>query len=131
MNNSEQSVSEKVAAVQDYILQCNGTENYYKHPFSKVVYSDGVKFVAETCGAHWLIDLILSHQTNAKVRAQEFQVWSLDRAGVASSKFIAICEDGNGNVVTRQVIDYTDFPAALFPIKFYVENGVLYLPAER
>jgi len=128
---NEASINEKCRAVNDYIAQTTGTENYYKHPFSKIVYSDGVKFVADTCGAHWLIDIILSWQTSPKVKVQEFQVWSLDRAGVASSKFIAICEDGNGHVVTRQEIDYTDFPAALLPIKFYVENGVLYLPAER
>lgn len=113
--------------IDDYAAQCNGTDNYYRIAFCPFIYTDGVKLVADLCGAYWLIDGILSKQRLRIIMEQEFQVWKL--ADIGHRRATLTCEDGNGNEVFREMIPFTDFP--LDEIKFYVENGTLYLPCER
>ena len=57
--------------------QFTGTECYYPHWTKKLVYTDGVKFVADVAEAFWLIDLVASYQP-LKVA---FQVWKFRREG--------------------------------------------------
>ena len=45
-----------------YFGSGNGSENFYCHKTSLILYTDGVKEMAEKCSAYWLIDLIISHQ---------------------------------------------------------------------
>jgi hypothetical protein len=57
-----------------------GTEEYYRHWTRRLVYTDGVKYVAERGSAFWLIDAIASHQPKAvrNPRLAEFQLWELE-----------------------------------------------------
>lgn len=104
-----------------------GTEHYYAHILMPgVCYTDGIKYVAEEGKAYWLVDLIVSGQVLNKVRKEDFQVWTLK---VKDNKGSITADDGNGNVIYKQEIEYTDFP--LPEIKIYVENGVIMLPSER
>jgi hypothetical protein len=104
-----------------------GTENWYKHWLGKIVFTDGIKFVAEQAGAFWLIDEIAINQTRPKVRAEEFQVWVL-KVDLEKHKGVLSCDDGNGSVVFTKRIEYTDFP--LPEIRFYCTDGVILLPSE-
>ena len=103
-----------------------GTENYYKH-FTGLLYTDGVKYLADKARAYWLIDLIASWQIHKEVRDCPFQIWELkvneDMTAVATMK-----EDTDKDPVVEQKIDYTDFP--LDEIKLYLVDGVLMLPTE-
>src|SRR6266702_3260301 len=89
--------------------QFTGTENWYKHWLGKCTYTDGVKYLAETAGAFWLIDEVAINQSRPRVRAEEFQVWILD-VDLEKRKATLRCEDGNDHVVFRKNIPYTDFP---------------------
>ena len=57
----------------------NGSENFFCHKPSLILYTDGVKAMAETCEAYWLIDLIISHQSHRDINLERFQVWDLKR----------------------------------------------------
>jgi hypothetical protein len=107
-----------------------GTENYYRHSLSKVLYTDGVQYVAAEAGAFWLLDEIAVAQSfNAKVRGEEFQVWKLD---VKGSTATLRCEDGNGRKLLAKRIDFTTFPEP--GIEIWVEVGerpVMLLPSEH
>ncbi len=107
--------------------QFTGTESYHRTMRPDVVHTDGVKALAEHCKAFWLIDAIVSHQTDPKVRAEPFQEWTLERVP-DSDKATLTCGDGNGNVVARQVIEYTDFPYATAEI--WLTGGVMLIPSE-
>ena len=106
-----------------------GTEGYYRHALNRnVVYTDGAEFVAEECGAYWLLDSIALAQLHQKrVAAEEFQVWRLsirpDRTATLT------CEDGNYNVVYTQQLEFTDFP--LDEITLWFADNVIYLPSEH
>ena len=109
------------------LSQFTGTETWWKHPiFRSYTYTDGVKYVADSCKAYWLIDAILSHQGNKKVSKQEFQVWKLTKQGDES--WILACEDGNNHKVVDQVIQFSDFP--LNTITIWLTDRVLLLPSE-
>lgn len=107
------------------LTQCTGSENYYKH-WLGIVFTDGVKTMAELCGAYWLIDLVASHQ-NPRVRKESFQVWTLRKAKTAKSWRVD-ATDGNDNKIAFQRIPFSDFP--LDEIKLYVCDGVLMLTNE-
>lgn len=94
-----------------------------------VLYTAGVKNIADECQAYWLIDAIVSWQYRAKVRAQEFQVWTFTHRPKTNDWRLG-CEDGNGNKVAAQVIPFSDFPKDR-PLTIWLENGTLMLPEER
>lgn len=121
--------------------QFSGTEKWYRHPLVRfVLYTDGVKYVAEEGGAYWLIDAIASYQNEPRIkkneRLQQFQLWELN---VKDGSAILTCRPDSGEkAVVTQIIEHTDFP--LVKIKFYVEptggpNGehmsVILLPSEH
>ena len=108
-----------------------GTDQWYKHLLSGLLYTDGIKFIAENGGngngAYWLIDAIGSYQHQPKVKREEFQLWTLKTSG--NTAVLTMQSDSDEPEIVRQEIEYTDFE--LPELVLYVENGVLCLPAER
>lgn len=104
-----------------------GSETWYKHWLGKCLYTDGAKHVADQAGAYWLLDEIAISQTRPKVRAEEFQVWTL-KVDLEKRTGVLICDDGNGNVVFTKKIEFTDFPLAEF--KLYCTDKTILLPSE-
>ena len=67
--------------------QFTGSEHWYRHPlYPSITYTDGAHHVAEAGGAFWLLDAIVSHQHDARVRREEFQIWTLQ------SNVVQCCE---------------------------------------
>ncbi|MCH7559291.1 MAG: hypothetical protein IIB56_17810 [Planctomycetes bacterium] len=54
--------------------QFTGTSQYYTY-MAGLKLTDGVKYMADEAGAYWLLDIIASYQTDAKIRREPFQVW--------------------------------------------------------
>ena len=104
----------------------NGSENFYQSKFSPVIYTDGVKDMAESCSAYWLIDLVVSHQLNKAVKVQPFQVWRLQRK--SDSAFIVEATDGNEKVIATQQIPFSDFKYDIATL--WLVNGCMMLPCE-
>lgn len=124
--------TDKAGLVEDYIRHTMGTENHYRHWSNFINYTDGAKYVADTCGAHWLIDVIASHQPAiSKKGGCRFQVWQFE---AKNDKYLLsgwTDNPGCSNMLAKQEIEYTDFPAELMPFIMWVESGVLLLPAEH
>lgn len=104
----------------------NGSENFYQNRLSPIIYTDGVKDMAESCGAYWLIDLVISHQLTKTVRFEPFQVWMLKR--VRNDAFEIQATDGNGKEIATQQIPFSDFRYDLATL--WLVNGCLMLPKE-
>jgi hypothetical protein len=113
---------EQIKEQLDYFT---GTTTYYKHPFG-IMFTDGIKFLCDSCSSYWLIDAVASWQFDKKVKAQDFQVYKLF-VNKSHSAILNI-EDGNYNVIATQEI-VTDFP--LESIELFFSNDVLYLPSEH
>lgn len=110
------------------LRQFTGSEQWYRHALVRsMLYTDGAKYLADTGGAHWLLDEIaLSNQYEIKVTAEPFQLWKLE---VYSDRQATLsCEDGNGREVFSKTIEFTDFP--LEEIQLYCTDNVIMLPSE-
>ena len=104
-----------------------GTENYYAHP-SGMRYTDGVKYLADTTGAYWLLDVIALWQTKAlrDSALREFQLWELH---VKDGAATVVCSRDSEDVAFRVSVSFTDFSQPY--VKLYVEGGVILLPSEH
>ncbi len=106
-----------------------GSEHWYRHGLVRtILFTDGVKYVADEGGAYWLLDEIaLAQRFEVRVMAERFQVWTLkvnaDRTATLS------CGDGNNNTVYTKEIPFTDFPAD--EITLWFANNTIYLPSEH
>jgi hypothetical protein len=105
------------------LAQFIGTTQYFKHWSRRLVYTDGVQYLAEHAGAYWLIDLVASYQPLGDDR----QYWTLK---IENEKYTAECRDRDNKVLVRQVIEYSDFPECLLPFTCYFQDGVMFLPSE-
>lgn len=127
---------EKIGALDEYRLACNGTDQYHQYNFitASAILTDGIKLMAEVYNAFWLIDLILSYQTKAWKKEHPpieypLQYWFLKKH-----------EQGNGCTVwmeyidgipaIKQEIEYTDFPEAEFKLKYNAYDSVICLYEE-
>jgi len=109
------------------LAQFTGSESWYRHPlYPSISYTEGAQYVAEAGGAYWLLDAIVSHQQDASVRSQPFQVWTLKVAQDRSA--VLTCEDGDHGLVASQAIAFTNFP--LPEITLWLQNDVIFLSSE-
>ena len=109
------------------LLNFTGTGNWYRHGLvRRVLFTDGVRFIADRAGAYWLVDEIATAQMLPLVAAEEFQLWHLSVSGTSA---VLTCGDGNGEIIYRKGICFTDFP--LPEIKLYFTNNVICLPSEN
>lgn len=94
------------AEVETNLAQFTGTTQYYRiNP--NIVLTDGTKYLAGNAGCYWLMDLIASYVTLRRFDGQDFVAINMvvtDRSAVVT------LDDGNGNVLVTQQIEYTDFP---------------------
>ena len=131
------------AEIEAALAQCSGSENYHYNAIThaaSMVYTDGVKTLAEMAGAYWLIDAIASHQPEALKDKMllEMQFWTLT---VKDGSAVLMCERDTGDIAITQDIPYTDFPLPVMrvwlePGYTSIGNGpqkvmVAMLPSER
>ena len=109
--------------------QFTGTDGYtvWSPIFRNFVLTDGAKYIAESADAYWLVDLFASHLPAYK--DEGFAVLYLK---VNGGKATAQIEDGNGKVLKKQKIEYTDFPLDQIVLYCCPQQGlfVIMLPGE-
>lgn len=111
------------------LMQFTGTCHYYRWSVMapKCLLTDGTKYLAETAGAYWLMDVVASYLGKY---GDVFGVATLKRKN--GDGFVFTLDDGNGKVYATQEIEFSDFP--LDSIKLYVswdtQNWVLMLTSE-
>ena len=130
MRVNKETEAERVAG---YMAQTTGSDTFYRHALMPdIKWTEGVQFVADTCSAHWLVDLIVSHQLNDEVARELFQVWTLRRFGNSWIIQATDGDKGDGPIeIARQEIPYSDFPVDLSPFTLYLEGSTIMLPRER
>jgi len=108
------------------LLRFTGASVWFRHPAAKgVLYTEGVKYLAEMGGAWWLVDSIAFAQGERDLPA-EFQVWTL--RSVADGGAVLCCRDVSGRLLRRTEIPQADFP--LDEIRLFCVGGVLMLESE-
>ncbi len=118
--------NDNINILKNELKQFTGSENCYQNPlFRGYVYTEGVKHLAKQAEAYWLIDYVLSHQLDPKVKVYPFQTWKLITQDNSATVTV---EDGNKNEIASFTIGYTDFP--LEEITLWLVDKTLLLPSE-
>lgn len=128
----------KAECVRIYEANTTGSDEWFRHGLARnFLYTSGIAYVAETCGAYWLIDVAASYQHKPAMRAEPFQVWRVldDRkGGVVVEAWNDTPGHADSKRLVRQEIHFSDFPRELCTDggwQFYVENGTAMLRGER
>ncbi len=123
------------------LRQFTGDLERYRHGLNpRVIYTPGVRHVAERAGAYWLIDLIASHIASREMAAAvakderlgSLQFWRLDVAEDHSA--VATCRADSGvEPAITQTIEFTDFPLESIDVWAGWDGAhwTLYLPSEH
>ena len=111
-----------VQKIQNGLAQYYGTEQYWKNNTLNFQYTDGVKFLHESCDCYWLLIAISSYK-----RTEPFQVWKLQK-NQDDSAVLTMKEDTDQPLLVEQKIPYTDFP--LEEMTLWLIDGILILPTE-
>lgn len=128
-------MSTKAAFDWSSLSHFTGSEDRYRDTLAlNLLSTDGIHHLCTEANCFWLIDLVGSHQFNRRVKAEEFQLWRIERRGEQGA--LATCRrDTNDKPLCRQEIEFTDFP---FPedgaFEFYAiresENLIVLLKSE-
>ena len=104
-----------------------GTEHYYRTVFPNIVFTDGIKRLADLCGAYWLIHVAVSYQYG-KIAKENFQIWRLEKLENLTWRVTMRSIDSDENLVAQN-ISFSDFPMDEF--EFYLIDGVMLLKSEN
>ena len=104
-----------------------GTENHYRlSESSRLIYTDGIKAMAEIAQAYWLIQLMESYVPSQLRLLDDFCLWDIqvnpDMTAVVSCR-----EDTDKSPYIQQEIPFTDFPESY---SWYVVAGTILLKSE-
>ena len=114
--------------IQHQLAYFTGTEHYYKM-YPNLVLTDGTKFLAETCGAYWLIDMIWSYLSHIK---DTFAIARLEVKPDREALFTLADDNPPQHIYASQWVGWTDL--SLGEITLYlVREGKLWivlLPSE-
>lgn len=122
------------------LRQFTGGDLYYRHPLNRqVIYTEGVRFLAEQAEAFWLIDAIASYFGSPEMRAavsaddrlEDMQFWTL--TVVDGRGELTMEADAGVPPAITQEIPFTDFPLPIVRIwaGFNGDGWTLYLPSEH
>lgn len=119
--------------LQAQLAHFTGSETFTRHALIRtVLMTEGVSYLADTAGAHWLTDAIASYVLDDRASQESFQVWRL-AVNTETKAAILIMTDGNNDrPIITQEFDYTDFPLAAIDL-WLVASGatwVMMLPSE-
>jgi hypothetical protein len=106
------------------IMQFDGSGTYHKYLFGMVATNGAMQF-ATTYQCFWFLDMVASYQHLLK--KEDFQIWMLKKNANTSAWVIA--EDGNGKVLIKQEIKYTNFRMEQATV--WVEGNVILLNNEH
>ena len=104
---------------------------YYTHS-TGLIYTDGVKYLADKAKAHWLINTIFNHKNDKCFNENSFQVWKLT-LNEQGETILTMQASKNGPVLISQKWLYTDFPFQEFKnqkIELLLVNNMLIVPSE-
>ena len=125
---------------QSDLDQFTGDLERYQHWITRIIYTPGVRHLADEGEAYWLIDAIASHLVSrqmaaaaaADARVGEMSFWRLTVSDDRSAVLEARADSGVPPFITQH-IPWTDFPLPVVDIwvAWDGERWVLYLPSEH
>ncbi|TWU64522.1 hypothetical protein V7x_00660 [Crateriforma conspicua] len=109
-------MNEKRTITHSDLSQFTGDSIRYRSVHPRVIYTPGIRYLAENAGAYWLINTIASYYSSPEmrkaveedIRVAEVQIWRMcvvDESGILTAR----ADLGDPSFI-REDIAYTDFP---------------------
>lgn len=122
------------------LRQFTGDLERWRHPLlRKLLYTPGVRHLAENAGAYWLLDAIagwipsreFAAAKSDDARIGDIHFWTLNVAQDRSAMLIAQADDSEQPFIEQQ-IEFSDFPLPSIDLwcAFDGEHWTLMLPSE-
>lgn len=111
------------------LAHCTGSSQWFRHPFSRCTYTEGVQAFAQNAGggAYWLLDILLTEP--AILRAVQAHGIVFPTLHVVDGKAtITVIRDTGEAPLFERRLTYTDCPDGEW--RFYFAGDVLMLPSE-
>jgi len=110
----------------------SGTEMYHRIPLIGTVFTDGIKYLADTAQCFWLVTdtsvIAKSLMNRSEFITIDFEKLSEEKQDALGYEAIIQYSDGNSKVLETHKYHSTDFPLDKF--RFFFTNGTLLLPSE-
>ncbi len=135
-----QTNTEKTFGLSD-LAHFTGDLDRYAHCLNRqVIYTPGIKYLADKAGAHWLVDAIASYYGTKLMqtaiakdkRLSSLHFWTLDVAEDNSATLVLQADSGEEPAISQD-IPFTDFPVEQIRIwaGFDGKYWTIYLPSEH
>jgi len=135
------SASTRNPLTHEELRHFTGDLERYRHPIARnVIYTPGIRHVAERAGAYWLIDEIafaiaggeVARAGRADPRVLDLHFWKLTVREDRTAELTARADSGESALVKREIA-FTDFPLSEIDIwaGFDGRCWTLYLPSEH
>lgn len=115
------------------LAQFTGSTTFTRHGLVRsVLITEGVAFLADKAGAHWLVDALAIWQSETRARTEPFQAWNLVVDAATRSAVLAMTDGNSSTEIIKQEIAWTDFPLSEIALWCIAEGDhrVLMLPSE-
>ncbi len=127
MTKSKSENIKRFKSNPDDLEQFTSTGQYYTNPsMFDMYYTDGIKHMAKTRDAQWLLNLVYLRSKHVNVIKQEPFITA--ELSVEDDSAIIVFTDGNNKVLHAEDIEYTDYPDD--GVCLWLIDGVLLLPSE-
>ena len=137
MDEAAMHQTKKEELTHEDLAQFKGDLDRFRSINRYVIYTPGVKYLADKAGAYWLIDAIASYFMSGKIaypdpRLETLQFWRLEVNEDRTATLTARADSGVEPYV-MQHIEYTDFPLSHVDVwaGFDGMYWTLYLPSEH
>lgn len=115
--------------------QFTGSGQVFKYWCSqKIVYTEGVQYLAKNAGCYWLLDEIALLILPRLLKYHKDVFYYIQLLVNDDCSAVITVEDGNENVHFKHKIGWTDFPVIGEPVKFFLccsgDHYCLMLPSE-
>jgi hypothetical protein len=119
----------------EQLEQFTGSEYFFSHwGNSNMVYTEGIKYLAEKANCYWLIDEIALVLLPRLLLEYKDWFYSIELKAYAENSAIIKVGDGNNKTHFKHKINWTDFPVLEKPVQLYLcdssNNYCLMLPRE-
>lgn len=107
------------------LRQFTGSECFFKHWCnSNIVYTEGIKYLAEKAKCWWLIDEIALVLFPRLLLGHKDSFYSIELIAHADGSAFIKVGDGNNKIYLKHRINWTDFPVLGNPLQLYLcESG--------
>jgi hypothetical protein len=105
----------------DQLSQFIGSEYFFKHWGNrKMVYTEGIQYLAEKANCYWLIDEIALVLFPRLLLEYKDCFYCIELIVNAENSAIINISDGNNNTHFNHKINWTDFPVLEKPVQLYL-----------